>query len=173
MLSKRVTSITKGTLDTSTAWRHPTWSCPFCNGDLTKRGGMAVDWVSKHDFVLLGDCARLYVPLVTSHAPRSRRLVLCSQHATGGAFWKSAKRGRRDWDDDCENLRLVVGNGEPVPTIVSRVSSIHLLREIIIVEIRASGPQMEQGVCSNSMYVAAADRVGVSADQPFWDCSMI
>ena len=64
MLSKRVTFDPEGPLwDTLNGVRHPTWSCPFCNGGFDERGGMAVAWVSKHDMLCCSEiCARLYVP---------------------------------------------------------------------------------------------------------------
>jgi hypothetical protein len=64
MLSKRVTFDPDGPLwDTFNGVRHPTWSCPFCNGGFDERSGMAVAWVSKHGMLCCSEiCARLYVP---------------------------------------------------------------------------------------------------------------
>jgi len=64
MLSKRVTFDPEGPLwDTLNGVRHPTWSCPFCNGGFDERSGMAVAWVSRHDMLCCSEiCARLYVP---------------------------------------------------------------------------------------------------------------
>ena len=64
MPSKRVTFDPEGPLwDTSNGVRHPTWSCPFCNGGFDERGGRGVAWVSKHDMLCCSEiCARLYVP---------------------------------------------------------------------------------------------------------------
>ncbi len=52
MLSKRGTFDPEGPLwDTLNGVRHPTWSCPLCNGGFDERGGMAVAWVSKYDML--------------------------------------------------------------------------------------------------------------------------